>query len=228
MKDKSAAIISGIACTLLIIALLVACVSTFAFDADFYKTEYEKLNTAEYVGVSDEELFGATDVLLDYLEGDRDDLDFQTNDGDEFFNQREKLHMVDVKNLYIMASTVSWVLFAAGAALLVVVFAKKKKNAVIPVLRGYNVAGPAVLAFFAIVAVYAAVDFNTFWVNFHLMFFSNDLWMLDPATDRLIRMYETQFFFDMVFCILIMFLSIVIGMLVFAKLYLRSKKRKLR
>ena len=224
MKDRSAQIISGIACVMLILSLLIGCVCVFAFDADFYKDEYEKLGTAEYVGTSEEDLFNATDILIDYLQDERDDLDFKTQDGDEFFNQKEKLHMVDVKNLYQMACAVSWIFFSAGTALLITVFAMKKKNALLPVLKGYNIAGTAVLAFFAVVAVYAAVDFNTFWVNFHYMFFTNDLWMLDPATDRLIRMYETQFFFDMVIGILVLFIGIFIGTFIAAKVYLRSKK----
>lgn len=228
MKDRTASVISGIACVLLVIALLLACVFAFAFDADFYKDEYAKLGSAQYVGVSEEDLFGATDTLLDYLEGGRDNLDYKTEQGDEFFNQKEKLHMADVKNLYNMALGIAWSFFLVGAALLAVIFAKKRKNAVLPVLKGYNTAGAIVLGFFAFVAVYAAVDFNTFWVNFHLMFFTNDLWMLDPATDRLIRMYETQFFFDLVFYILVLFLSIFIGTFAAAKIYLRSKKRKLR
>ncbi len=48
------------------------------------------------------------------------------------------------------------------------------------------------------VAVWAAVDFNAFWINFHKLFFTNDLWLLDPAKSVLINMVPSQFFFDLV------------------------------
>ena len=41
-------------------------------------------------------------------------------------------------------------------------------------------------------------DFNKYFTLFHEIFFTNDLWLLDPRTDLLIRMLPEGFFFDMV------------------------------
>jgi len=48
-------------------------------------------------------------------------------------------------------------------------------------------------------------DFSGFWVQFHHLFFNNDLWLLNPETDILIQMLPQQFFYDLVVRILGMF-----------------------
>ena len=51
-----------------------------------------------------------------------------------------------------------------------------------------------------------ASNFNKYFIMFHHMFFDNDLWLLDPATDLMIRMLPEGFFFDMVIRIVVTFL----------------------
>ncbi|MBR2991515.1 MAG: DUF1461 domain-containing protein, partial [Solobacterium sp.] len=58
----------------------------------------------------------------------------------------------------------------------------------------------------AFVAVWAMVDFNGFWTNFHLLFFDNDLWLLDPRTSIMINLLPGGLFFDLVTGIIIRFL----------------------
>lgn len=57
--------------------------------------------------------------------------------------------------------------------------------------------------------VMVASDFNKYFFLFHEIFFNNDLWLLDPATDLMIRMLPEEFFADM----LIRIGSIFVGML---------------
>ena len=79
--------------------------------------------------------------------------------------------------------------------------------------------------FFAVIGIWAAVDFNNFWVSFHHVFFTNDLWMLDPAESRMIRMFQEAFFADMVGRILAWFLAIALGSAAAAGIvYQRMKK----
>lgn len=42
--------------------------------------------------------------------------------------------------------------------------------------------------------IYALLDFDAFWTSFHLLVFDNDLWLLDPLTDRMIRMLPLALF----------------------------------
>ena len=48
-------------------------------------------------------------------------------------------------------------------------------------LMGYIHANWVFLLLFGLLALFAALDFNTFWTNFHRVFFTNDLWLLDSA-----------------------------------------------
>ena len=50
---------------------------------------------------------------------------------------------------------------------------------------------------------YAVIDFNSFWNDFHHIFFTNDLWILDPGVDRLINMVPLNFFNGLVTRIII-------------------------
>ena len=57
------------------------------------------------------------------------------------------------------------------------------------------------LAFVIVVSFlvfYALVDFNRFWTVFHEIFFTNDLWLLDPRVSVMINMFPEEFFFGMV------------------------------
>ncbi len=45
-------------------------------------------------------------------------------------------------------------------------------------------------------AVWAAVDFSSAFTFFHETLFTNDLWLLNPETDLLLRLLPEQFFAD--------------------------------
>ena len=42
----------------------------------------------------------------------------------------------------------------------------------------------------------AASDFSRYFIMFHHIFFTNDLWILDPSTDMLINIVPEGFFMD--------------------------------
>lgn len=45
-----------------------------------------------------------------------------------------------------------------------------------------------------LLALVCALDFNRAFIAFHHLFFTNDLWLLDPATDLMIRLLPETFF----------------------------------
>ena len=154
------------------------------------------MGTAAEIGMNREDLQRATDTLLDYLKDKRDDLFVQANIGGqerEVFNERETLHMVDVKNLYLWAMRIgNGLLILAVLFYLWAFFSGQDKRAV---LGGYLQGNFILLGIIAVLGIYAAIDFNSFWTGFHHIFFTNDLWLLDPRTDILIQMVPEQFFF---------------------------------
>ena len=48
-----------------------------------------------------------------------------------------------------------------------------------------------------IIGIMMLVDFSTMFWKFHLLFFDNDLWLLDIDTDVLIQMFPEDFFNEM-------------------------------
>ena len=192
---------------LLLTAAALFTVNFCCFQRSFYEKEYAKLDTARQMGMTHEDLMEATDTLLDYLKDRRDDLDLQTEVHDqtvEMFDMREKAHMVDVKALYRAAMAVAWL--ALGLSLLLIpllVFKGDRKTALRGVLWGFGLFGLLLGA----AAIYAAIDFNSFWRSFHELLFDNDLWLL-YEDERLIQMVPEQFFSDLVTRIVAVFAGI--------------------
>lgn len=190
-----------------------------AFRPSFFNKMYLKLDTAETMHMSQSDLKESTRVLLDYIKGKRGDIDLEVtvaNERVQMFNQREKAHMVDVKNLYngvIKARNIMviYVAFMALIALGLNDYASARNN------RDNLRNALAIIGLFVgLIAFYALIDFNQFWTQFHLMFFDNDLWLLNPATDRMIQMFPGPFFNAMVLRIIVAFgvvLAVIVAIL---------------
>jgi len=190
---------SPVAALFVVFGILFASIDSLGFDQSFYVSEYQKLGTAADIGMSKQDLSAATTTLLDYLRAKRDDLTVYAEIAGkmrEVFNQKEKLHMSDVRALYQRGRTIAYGMLAAGTLFYAGVFFYKafRREA----LKGYVRGNLIFLATLAMAGLYAALDFNTFWTTFHKILFTNDLWLLNPKTDILIMMVPEQFFFDLV------------------------------
>ena len=74
-------------------------------------------------------------------------------------------------------------------------------------------------------AGYALMDFTGFWIGFHELFFTNDLWQLNPANSIMINMFPETFFAGMVFRITLTFL-VVYFLLLIGFIFLRKKAKE--
>ena len=99
---KAAKGVSGVLCALAallrVIALLMTSVQLVGQSKGYFTRAHEKLNTAEKIGVSAADFDLISDAVMDYLQGDRDDLDVQATFAgqmQEVFTDAEKLHLVD-------------------------------------------------------------------------------------------------------------------------------------
>ncbi|MBR4454873.1 MAG: TIGR01906 family membrane protein [Solobacterium sp.] len=203
---KIADILSTIAGFLLSAAIIATVIDVVSFDRSFYEAEYRKNDTVSYTGMSAEDNLRATDTLLDYLQDKRQDIVCTAEVSGterEVFNERETLHMVDVKALYQNAIRVRNGCVITAVILLVLSVLIGKKS-FFSVLRsgwknGILLTGAVIL----FIAIWALADFNQFWTNFHLLFFDNDLWLLDPNTSIMINLFPGSFFFDLVIRIIV-------------------------
>ena len=210
-------------CTVFLILLLS--VITTSLDRSFFEKQYVKNETAIQTQMTIESLNIATDKLLDYLAGSADDLDveLQVNGTPrQVFDEREKEHMEDVQNLFVGVIKIA-IGFSVFVLAGVVLFAVKG-NLVQNFYKPYRNAFLTTTIFSVVVGAVFTINFNWFWVKFHEVLFTNDLWLLDPATSIMINMFPLDFFYNICFVILVKFL--VVNFILCTVLLLANKIKK--
>lgn len=212
---------------MLILLLLLTDVQLVAFDRNYYAEQYEKYNIPEGIGIEMPELMSATEKLLNYIDGKREDLDFKAQikgQQQEFFSERDKLHMFDVKKLFVQGKLIRNIAFGYCVLFAVMFFYKARD-------RGRAFSRLLIYTFIAgiipilLLAILMNIDFYKYFTIFHEIFFNNDLWQLDPAKDRLINMYPEAFFSDTAFRIVFYYIGEIVLLLIFGILGLRYRRR---
>ena len=187
-------ILRSLALTIGIFLMSVFCaVSMFLNTAVNGETYYEiQLEENVSPGVDNETMLELDILLGNYLAGDADALD-----STELFNADEKAHMVDVFNIFAALRTIKNISFVISMPLLGWVFYSKRHFSA-RLLRTGIIAGTLML-FLPIIAAgaWAFIDFDAAFTAMHHLLFSNDLWLMDPRTDLMIRMLPERFFVSM-------------------------------
>jgi len=181
--------------------LLLKSVEINTFDRDFYLDSYEKYGVLKVTGKTLKELENITEDLLSYLKGKADE-----NLLDENFNRREVLHMMDVKVLFdygYMLKNISLILILLSIGLLC--YFKDYVSIGKTLFYGPFIWWGAILILFLL----SLSDFNRYFTYFHLIFFDNDLWLLNPETDLLIQMLPLEFFISIFKKIVLLFLLLM-------------------
>ena len=201
------------------VALLLASVIAVSQCRPFFRYQYDKLDRAEYIGIREEDLMAVTDHLLSYMAGGRENLDMQygvKGSMREIFDEREKLHMVDVKNLYMGVIYIGAGLLAAAAAMTAFVMKKDGVKTAKGILKKkYKFAALGLLLVVGALGGMVAADFQTFWYKFHTVFFTNDLWLLDPRVSIMINMFPLEFFYAIVTTIIVVFVLLCTAVYMF-------------
>lgn len=184
---------------LAVIIPLVSIISSFVLicrTPDYYAREFAKLKVADKIGIDEDDESEIAELLSDYINGKTDKLEFMAEiEGKEknIFNEKEQLHMKDVKRLIGLLTGVLAVLYAV-AFLIYYAFLSSKNHLL---LRAAYKASAAVYVIFAVVmGIVALIDFEKAFDTFHKIFFKNNLWMLDPSKDVLVMLMPLQFFTD--------------------------------
>jgi integral membrane protein (TIGR01906 family) len=221
-----------IASLLLIAAVLITSVEMVALNISFYKDQYAAYDVARSVGVSNADLEKSVQGLIDYVRGARDDMDIKVEISGKsisVFNKTEKTHMKDVRALWLMCRDVRNIAAAGAALLMLLVYAIMRRDTLKTYCKSFFIGLAVIGVVLLAVGIWVAVDFTSFWTNFHLLFFTNNLWILDYNKDLLIRMMPEQLFFNMVSRILSIF-AMIVGLLsaaAAAYLIIRARKRRL-
>ena len=148
------------------------------FDTDFYKSEFEKYGVYENLGkeIADP----AVENLISYMKSG--------GELSDFFNEKEKVHMVYVKNIIQKLLILFFVLLLAVIAS----FFFSRKYFFKSLFYGGILTLLIILSFF--IVSYTSFDF--IFTTFHELSFSNDLWKLNPEVDYLKALLPDSFFYD--------------------------------
>lgn len=196
-----------------IYVLLISSFEIVAYsDMTYYQSEYEKYNVAEALNMEMEDIMYVTEEMMDFLRGDRETLVVETTVNgveQEFFNETEISHMVDVQKLFIGGlRTRTLAVGVVVGLLLILVLTKQKWKYVLPRAFQYTMAGFAVVV--GIIGYLFATDFYKYFEIFHKIFFEGDTWIFDPSTSLMINMLPEGLFYDMTLRIVVVFLGAMI------------------
>ena len=222
--------ISAVASFLLITALLFTSLRIVMNDSRLHDKEFKRLGVAAAMGMSDEDILASMMRLVDYMEGRVDSVEIEVEVFGRrvmMFNEREPLHMIDVRALYMAWRTASYIMAAVAAAMFAVVAFARRREAAFDIAYGFVLASCLFVIVAAVLSAWALIDFSSFWTSFHLLFFDNDLWLLDPLTSRMINMLPSEFFSTIIAEFAMVFLVAAAVLLVVAIIIKsRAKKRE--
>ena len=179
------------------VLLLTASVNGAAGSARLYNYGFDKYDISATTGLEQAELEKAARGLIDYFRSGEEYISLTAvKNGESFtlFNEREVGHLKDVKGLFnldfrVMLGTLLYcLLFAALCALLW----RDWRRLGGALLGG----GVLTLALMVALGLGALFGFDELFLQFHLISFTNDLWLLDPARDYLIMLFPQGFWYD--------------------------------
>lgn len=199
------------------LALLVFSIEINSYNETYYISKYKEHNIEEVTGKSLKELKAITKDLILYLKGGDNSL------LEPHYNEKEILHMEDVRDLFDLAR---WIKYISLVIIILGTYYLWKIKKTIELAKVLNKGIYLIYGLLLVIGSLSFIDFNKYFTYFHLLFFSNDLWLLDPRTDLLIQMLPEAFFVGIALRILISFVLFLLLTQVLTYLYIRSKKQK--
>lgn len=196
----------GFTLPLIMLMLIFLSVSIASGDRAWLKREYDKLDINSYTGMNTDDMIAAFMQMVHYMKGDADSMDVEVSVHGErmqMYNETERAHMVDVRNLYKNLTIAGYIVLAlAIISIALALAAHRTKDERRSILRFsakaalWSIAG--VVGFLLALGAWAALDFNSFWAVFHIVFLDLESSTFDPAVSRMIRICPAELFFDMV------------------------------
>ena len=165
-----------------------------------YSYGFQKYGIESVTGIEMGQLELAGEKIRDYFSNDQDylviDIERQGQEIKNLYNQREILHMKDVKNLIQLIYSIQIWSLLLFITLILIGFLSKRLRKFSKVIDPISWGGGLTLGIAAVVGILSLFGFQRLFLFFHLVSFDNDLWILDPTRDYLIMMFPQGFFFD--------------------------------
>ncbi|HEX74534.1 MAG TPA: TIGR01906 family membrane protein [Dehalococcoidia bacterium] len=164
-----------------------------------YNYGFSKYNVSRTTGLADSELEKAASELISYFNSNEEYISLTAvKDGEPFelFNEKEVIHLKDVKSLiwldyWVLLGTLIYALAYVGVCLL-----WRKRRYWRWLTRGVVGGGGITLALMLAIGLGTLLGFDRLFYQFHLISFTNELWQLDPTKDYLIMLFPRGFWYD--------------------------------
>jgi len=180
----------------LAIALIVGSMIFLSQFTTFYALEFDKLGVIESAKIQEESKDIAV-VFTKYFSGEIEEFQMEAKVNGEIrdlYNEREQLHMVDVKNLVQNGNIVTG--FTVGMSLLMYLYLllrKKYKELSFFVKSSIGIYYGLLISL-GLVMIF---KFEDAFRIFHELLFNNDLWLLNQNKDYLLMLMPQQLYVDM-------------------------------
>ncbi len=183
-----------------IVLFLITGSVAWAFNnSGMYQRGFDKYRVAFASGITPADLRQVAADIRGYFNSTEEPLLVRTQvrgEEREIFSRREVLHMKDVKRL------VWWVygIAAASGFYILAVMAWGtvfRGRRFFPKLALWGLQGAGLtVAIVVVFGLLAVAGFDTLFLKFHQLSFSNDFWLLDPRRDYLVILFPQGFWFD--------------------------------
>lgn len=191
-----------------IIILLMASISMQAFNINNYEKSQIKHDVSSVMKMPQEEVTNATIVALAYTKGAAQELVYHSETLDkDIFSEQDKEHMVDVRDLYGLLYNVILAMASVIMTIGIYMMFNRRHIHIEELAENFNKTSIYFLVVLGAIALFAVLNFEAFWTMFHKIFFDNDLWLMDPSRDALIQMMPEPLFANLVFKIVLNFLT---------------------
>jgi len=164
-----------------------------------YRYGFDKYDISSHTGLIEEELEKAAAGLISYFNSGEEYISLTVvKDGEPFelFNQREVIHLMDVKGLiwldyWVLLGTLIYALgYVLGS------YFWNKRRYLRQLEWGVVGGGSLTLALMLALGLGTLLGFDQLFFQFHRISFSNELWQLDPTKDYLKMLFPDGFFYD--------------------------------
>ena len=199
-RGKGSGILGILTATCWILLGITLIIRLTAGDGGYLAARMRAHASPAETGLPEAEYPGMGRMTADFLTGRTDVFQYRFTDSRgvlrECFHSYEADHMKDVRGLIRTDETAAW---AAGAAVLLLPLVHRlmpgrdRRRFFRGIITGIRI----VLGIGILLGIWAALDFDGFFVTFHRIAFTNEGWLLNPATDMLIRLMPIDFFISL-------------------------------
>jgi len=181
------------------VLLLTASISVALNSLCLYEYGFGKYDVGRTTGLADAEMENAARGLIQYFNSGEEYISVTVlKDGQPFvlFNQREVIHLKDVKELFRLNYRVLMgALVYALAYAVISIFWRRgryRRQLSLALVWGSGIA----LGLMLLLGLGAFFNFEQLFWQFHLLSFANEFWQLDPSSDYLIMLFPGGFWLD--------------------------------